>query len=215
MALTGAVAQNGKQLIIALELWRDDVNAQWRPARPAGRARLLRRPEQSGERAGHLHQADHGRQSRSVARPLRHQHGGGRGAGDHGAQYDDDQHVGDRREPAFQLFALFRHDSGRPRRHQGVLARLLRAGGGAERRSRRPSRSSPPTPNSRKPPPTARATMPPPTASRSSTTRAIRRAPPILRRSCARCRRPIPTSSSSPPIRRIPSASCARRRRSG
>jgi branched-chain amino acid transport system substrate-binding protein len=27
MALTGAVAQNGKQLIIALSLWRDDVNA--------------------------------------------------------------------------------------------------------------------------------------------------------------------------------------------
>src|SRR5271168_4391365 len=27
MALTGGVAQNGKQLIIALELWRDDVNA--------------------------------------------------------------------------------------------------------------------------------------------------------------------------------------------
>src|SRR5271167_1864470 len=27
IALTGAVAQNGKQLIIALELWRDDVNA--------------------------------------------------------------------------------------------------------------------------------------------------------------------------------------------
>src|SRR5580700_8205531 len=28
MALTGAVAQNGKQLIIALDLWRDDVNAK-------------------------------------------------------------------------------------------------------------------------------------------------------------------------------------------
>jgi branched-chain amino acid transport system substrate-binding protein len=27
MALTGGVAQNGKQLIIAIELWRDDVNA--------------------------------------------------------------------------------------------------------------------------------------------------------------------------------------------
>jgi branched-chain amino acid transport system substrate-binding protein len=27
MALTGSVAQNGKQLIIAIELWRDDVNA--------------------------------------------------------------------------------------------------------------------------------------------------------------------------------------------
>jgi branched-chain amino acid transport system substrate-binding protein len=28
MALTGAVAQNGKQLLISLELWRDDVNAR-------------------------------------------------------------------------------------------------------------------------------------------------------------------------------------------
>src|SRR5499427_11103253 len=27
LALTGSVAQNGKQLVIALELWRDDVNA--------------------------------------------------------------------------------------------------------------------------------------------------------------------------------------------
>jgi len=28
MALTGGVAQNGKQLLIALELWRDDINAR-------------------------------------------------------------------------------------------------------------------------------------------------------------------------------------------
>ena len=28
MALTGGVAQNGKQLLIALQLWRDDVNAK-------------------------------------------------------------------------------------------------------------------------------------------------------------------------------------------
>jgi branched-chain amino acid transport system substrate-binding protein len=28
MAMTGAVAQNGKQLLIALQLWRDDVNAK-------------------------------------------------------------------------------------------------------------------------------------------------------------------------------------------
>ena len=28
MAMTGSVAQNGKQLLIALELWRDDVNAK-------------------------------------------------------------------------------------------------------------------------------------------------------------------------------------------
>jgi branched-chain amino acid transport system substrate-binding protein len=28
MAMTGGVAQNGKQLLIALELWRHDVNAK-------------------------------------------------------------------------------------------------------------------------------------------------------------------------------------------
>jgi branched-chain amino acid transport system substrate-binding protein len=28
MAMTGGVAQNGKQLLIALQLWRDDVNAK-------------------------------------------------------------------------------------------------------------------------------------------------------------------------------------------
>ena len=28
MALTGAVAPNGKQLLLALEIWRDDVNAK-------------------------------------------------------------------------------------------------------------------------------------------------------------------------------------------
>ena len=28
MALTGGVAQNGKQLLIALQMWRDDVNAK-------------------------------------------------------------------------------------------------------------------------------------------------------------------------------------------
>ena len=28
MAMTGGVAQNGKQLLLALQLWRDDVNAK-------------------------------------------------------------------------------------------------------------------------------------------------------------------------------------------
>ena len=55
MALTGGVAQNGKQLIIALELWRDDVNAHGGLLGRPGRARLLRRSEQSLECAGHLH----------------------------------------------------------------------------------------------------------------------------------------------------------------
>ena len=51
MSLTGAVAQNGKQLLMALQIWRDDRQCQGRAARPSGRARLLRRPEQSVERA--------------------------------------------------------------------------------------------------------------------------------------------------------------------
>src|SRR6516162_579281 len=60
------------------------------------------------------------------------QHGGGRDARDHAAQHDDDQHAGSRHQSAFPLFALFRHDPGRARRDQSVLARLLRARGGAE-----------------------------------------------------------------------------------
>ncbi len=28
MALTGAVAPNGKQILLALEIWRDDINAK-------------------------------------------------------------------------------------------------------------------------------------------------------------------------------------------
>jgi ABC-type branched-subunit amino acid transport system substrate-binding protein len=56
MSLTGAVAPNGKQLLAALEIWRDDVNAKGgllgRPVEL-----VQRRPEQSVERAQHLHEA--------------------------------------------------------------------------------------------------------------------------------------------------------------
>jgi hypothetical protein len=45
--------------------------------------------------------------------------------------------------------------------------------------------------------------------------KAIRRPRPILRRPCAPSRLPTPMSSSLPPIRPIPSASCAPRMRSG
>jgi len=57
MALTGAVAPNGKQNLLALEIWRDDVNAKGGLLGRPVRARLLRRPEQSQQRARHLHQA--------------------------------------------------------------------------------------------------------------------------------------------------------------
>ena len=69
-----------------------------------------------------------------------------------------------------------------------------------------------PTPSSRRTPAKARAPTPRSTASRSSTTRAIRRRrrPPISRRSCARSRRPMPTSSWCAPIRSTRSAWCRR-----
>jgi branched-chain amino acid transport system substrate-binding protein len=72
MALTGAVAPNGKQNLLALELWRDDVNAK---------GGLLGRPvelvyydDQSNPNnvPGHLHQASQRRQSRPSGRsPMR------------------------------------------------------------------------------------------------------------------------------------------------
>ena len=80
---------------------------QGRAARAAGRARLLRRPEQSGERAGTLHQTAQRRQGRSADRALRDQHGGAGDAGDHAAQQDDDQHSRPRREPAVQVRRYF------------------------------------------------------------------------------------------------------------
>ena len=187
---------------------------QGRPARPAGRARLLRRSEQPFQRSGHLHQADRRRQSRSFARPVRHQHGGGGDAGDHRERQGHGHLAGGEREPAFQLRPLFLDGAAgagrRARRSPRASSRWPRRNS----RSRRRSRSFQPTPSSPRPPPTARARTPRPTASTSSTTRATRRRPPISRRPCARSRPPIPTWCSSPPIRPTPSASCARRTRS-
>ncbi len=94
MALTGAVAPNGKQNLLALEIWRDDVNAKGGLLGPAGRTRLLRRPEQPGECARHLHQADQRRQSRPAARALCDQHDRAGDAGAHAEQQDDDQPAG-------------------------------------------------------------------------------------------------------------------------
>ena len=106
MAITGAVAQNGKQLLIALELWRDDVNAK---------GGLLGRPvelvyydDQSNPSnvPGIYTKLIGDRQSRSVARPLCHQHGGGGDAGDH-RNNKITSHAGGQREPPFQLRPLF------------------------------------------------------------------------------------------------------------
>ena len=70
MSLTGPLAANGKRRCWHEDLGRGDQR-QGRPARPAGQARLLRRPEQARHRARHLHQAARRRQSRSDRRRLR------------------------------------------------------------------------------------------------------------------------------------------------
>ncbi len=103
MSLTGATAPNGRQLLVALEIWRDDVNA-------AGG--LLGRPvelvyyddQSNPANVPALYQKlSVGRQSRSAARTLFHQHGGAGDAGDHAGRQDHDHHAGDRGEPALQL----------------------------------------------------------------------------------------------------------------
>ena len=43
MALTGSVAQNGKQILLALEIWRDDLNAKGGLLGPRGRATRMRK----------------------------------------------------------------------------------------------------------------------------------------------------------------------------
>ena len=70
MALTGGRSRSvGKTGLLAIQdLGRGDQR-QGRAARPAGQARLLRRPEQSGARARHLYKADRHRQGRSARCP--------------------------------------------------------------------------------------------------------------------------------------------------
>ena len=182
MALTGSVAQNGKQLIIALELWRDDVNAH---------GGLLGRPVELIYYDDQSNPANvPGIYTKLITvdkvdlllGPYATNMAAAGDAGHHAAQHDDDQHSCSRCEPAFSLFALLRHDSGRTGRDQGVLAWLLRARRGAEteaadgcdrRRRRRVLR---------KPPPMAHGRTPRPRVSRSSMIKAIRRARPISRR---------------------------------
>ena len=57
MALTGPLAANGKQALLGMKIWEDEINAKGRPARTSGQACLLRRSVQSFDRSRHLHQA--------------------------------------------------------------------------------------------------------------------------------------------------------------
>jgi len=199
MALTGSVAQNGKQLIIALELWRDDVNAnggllgrpvelvyyddQSNPANVPGiytklitvdKVDLLLGPYATNMVAAAMPVImQHNMATISILAINVNRHF-------HYARYFDMIPVGPEGTKAFSrgFFAL--------------------------------AAAQEPKPHSQKPPPTARARTPRLKASRSFTTKPIRRARPISRQWCARCKRPIRTWSSLPPIRLIRSASCAR-----
>ncbi len=168
---------------------------QGRSARASGQARLLRRSEQSFDGAGHLHQAARRRQGRPRAGRLRHQHGRAGHSGRH-AEEEDLRSACSRsmrtREFHYPTSTSRCCRPARPRRSPSPKASSRSRW--RKIRSRRPSRSRPRTPSSRATPARARARTPRSTASRSSTTRPIRRTRPTTRRSCARCRRPTPTS---------------------
>ena len=144
MAMTGGVAQNGKQLLIALQLWRDDVNAK---------GGLLGRPvelvfydDQSNPsnvpgiytKLINVDKVDlllgpYATNMAAAAMPVimennktHHQHDGG-------------QH-----QPPFQLPEILLDAADRPRRGESVLQGLFRSRGGSRTQSRRRSRSCQP-----------------------------------------------------------------------
>ena len=122
---------------------------QGRAARPPGQAHLLRRPDQSVDRARHLRQAARHRQGRPDHRRLRHQHAGAGHAARHAAQEAVHRPARPRREQRVQLSQLLRHD---PVGAGPEARRSPRASSTSPWRrtpSRRRSPSSRPTPSSR------------------------------------------------------------------
>ena len=118
---------------------------QGRPARAPGQAHLLRRPEQSGDGAGHLYEAARYRQGRSPDRPLCDRPDRAGDAHRDPAQQALHRAVGARGEQRVQLSQLFRHDPVRTGSqallHQGLLRH--RHGADAEAADRRDRRRGP------------------------------------------------------------------------
>ena len=215
MSLTGPLAANGKQALLGMKIWEEEINAKGgllgRPVKlvyyddqsnpstvPGIYTKLLDVDKvdlvigpyaTDDDRAG-----DAGRDAE--------------GQGLH-------QPVRARGEQRVQLSEILRDDPDRARHQAVVHRRLLRGRRGAEseaadRRAGRRRRGV-----LHATPATARARTPRRPAARSSTTSTY---PPthdrLLRRSCARSRRPIPTSSRSAPIRSTRSAWSRRSTRS-
>ena len=186
---------------------------QRRADRPAGRARLLRRPKQPGDGSVSIPSCSNidkvdlliGPYSTNMVAPaipmlierkphdLRH-------PGERRQQpiplrplfLDDPYGTGSRECFSTGFFELARHRTRSPRPWRSSARRRIRPQ--RDSTARRPI-SRLPVPDRLRPELSADA-------------------PPISRRSSARCRRTTPTSSMSPPIRPTRSASCARRARS-
>ena len=175
MALTGPLAGGGKSALIAMEIWRDDINAkggllgrqvefvyyddQTNPANvPAIYTKLLDVDKRRPGRLGLRHQ--------------RHR----AGDADHHAQADDVHGaVRPRRQRGVQLRPLLPDHAGRTRRPRST-GRGASSSSPGSKRARRRSRWSAPTPNSRRTRSTgAREQRQGRPASRSSTTSPIRR----------------------------------------
>ena len=106
---------------------------QGRPAGPAGEADLLRRPVQSGNDPGPLHQAARRRQGRPRGQRLRHQHDRAGDADHHAAQPHLPQPArprGEHRVPIPEILLV--HADRRAGAEAEFCGRLLRHGDGAE-----------------------------------------------------------------------------------
>ena len=115
MALTGGVAANGKQLLLALQIWRDDVNAK---------GGLLGRPvelvyydDQSNPSTvpGIYTKLLNVDKVDLLLGPYAHQHGRAGDAGRHGAQADHHRHARRSASTAVQLPELLLDGAGRAR----------------------------------------------------------------------------------------------------
>ena len=201
LALTGPLAPNGKQALLGAKIWQEEINAKG--GLLGRRVELVNYDDQSNPanipgiytKLLDIDKVD------LVNGRLRHQSGGAGDSGRDAEGQGPDRPVRARRQQGVPLRPLLLDDFGRSQSEPVVHRRLLRGRRQRRNRSRRPSRWSPRTPSSRATPAKARGRTTGPTGSPSSTTRPSRPAPPISRRSSARCRPPMPIWSLSVPIR--------------
>ena len=160
MALTGPLAANGKQALLGMKIWEEEINAKGGLLGRPVKLVLLRRPEQSFDGAGHLHQAARRRQGRSRGQRLRHQHGRAGDAGRDAEEQDVRQPVRARCEPRVQVSDNTSRCC-RPARHRRRPSPRASSRSRWRRiRSRRRSRSPPRTRSSPATPAKARARTP-------------------------------------------------------